>query len=302
MGRLVYTAIASLDGYVADERGTFDWCAPMPRCTRSSTTSSARSGRISTGAGCTRSSPCGRRWTRDGADAVIRDFARDLAGGRQDRRQPHARPGLHRPYDAARRSWTWTSCASASELAERRGDRWTHPRRARAARRPGRRPPPVPLAGAWSAAACGRCPPGCASTSSWPTSIASRTGSCTCTTSPYRGGRFAPTRRGGALGAGEHLRRLGVFGAAHLRRGRGQSGVWVESWRVSSGALVRSSDSSRMASACAVGSSLPAVCSSGSSSARLSTRASSGVSSHAPNLPPRSAPPVCGTMAPVTAP
>ena len=28
MGRLVYTAIASLDGYVADERGTFDWCAP----------------------------------------------------------------------------------------------------------------------------------------------------------------------------------------------------------------------------------------------------------------------------------
>ena len=28
MGRLVYTAIASLDGYVADEQGNFDWCAP----------------------------------------------------------------------------------------------------------------------------------------------------------------------------------------------------------------------------------------------------------------------------------
>src|SRR6478609_2315779 len=28
MGRLVYSAIASLDGYVADEDGNFDWVAP----------------------------------------------------------------------------------------------------------------------------------------------------------------------------------------------------------------------------------------------------------------------------------
>ena len=28
MARLIYTAIASLDGYVADERGNFDWAAP----------------------------------------------------------------------------------------------------------------------------------------------------------------------------------------------------------------------------------------------------------------------------------
>ena len=28
MARLVYTAITSLDGYVADERGNFDWAAP----------------------------------------------------------------------------------------------------------------------------------------------------------------------------------------------------------------------------------------------------------------------------------
>ncbi len=28
MGRLVYSAIASLDGYVADAQGRFDWCAP----------------------------------------------------------------------------------------------------------------------------------------------------------------------------------------------------------------------------------------------------------------------------------
>ena len=28
MGRLVYTAIASLDGYIADAQGRFEWCAP----------------------------------------------------------------------------------------------------------------------------------------------------------------------------------------------------------------------------------------------------------------------------------
>src|SRR3954471_3392031 len=28
MGRLIYSAIASLDGYVNDEQGTFDWAAP----------------------------------------------------------------------------------------------------------------------------------------------------------------------------------------------------------------------------------------------------------------------------------
>lgn len=28
MGRLIYAAIASLDGYIADTEGNFDWCAP----------------------------------------------------------------------------------------------------------------------------------------------------------------------------------------------------------------------------------------------------------------------------------
>ena len=28
MGKLIYTAITSLDGYVADEKDTFDWAAP----------------------------------------------------------------------------------------------------------------------------------------------------------------------------------------------------------------------------------------------------------------------------------
>ena len=28
MGRLIYTAIASLDGYIADQEGKFDWAEP----------------------------------------------------------------------------------------------------------------------------------------------------------------------------------------------------------------------------------------------------------------------------------
>ena len=30
MAKLIYTAIASLDGYVADTNGNFDWAAPSP--------------------------------------------------------------------------------------------------------------------------------------------------------------------------------------------------------------------------------------------------------------------------------
>lgn len=28
MANLIYSAIASLDGYIADEQGSFDWAAP----------------------------------------------------------------------------------------------------------------------------------------------------------------------------------------------------------------------------------------------------------------------------------
>jgi len=43
VAKLVYSVIASLDGYVADEHDNFEWAAPTTRCTRSSTTSSGRS-------------------------------------------------------------------------------------------------------------------------------------------------------------------------------------------------------------------------------------------------------------------
>ena len=54
MAKLIYSAIASLDGYVADEAGNFDWAAPDEDVHRFVTTSSGRSARTSTDAGCTR--------------------------------------------------------------------------------------------------------------------------------------------------------------------------------------------------------------------------------------------------------
>jgi hypothetical protein len=61
MGKLIYTAIASLDGYIEDETGKFDWAAPMTSCTLLSTTSSDRSPSTYTGAGCTKRWSSGKR-------------------------------------------------------------------------------------------------------------------------------------------------------------------------------------------------------------------------------------------------
>ena len=41
MAKLIYSAITSLDGYVADEDGNFDWAAPDEEVHASSTTSAA---------------------------------------------------------------------------------------------------------------------------------------------------------------------------------------------------------------------------------------------------------------------
>jgi hypothetical protein len=38
MAKLVYAAMTSLDGYVVDEQGIFEWLNRMRRCLRSSTT------------------------------------------------------------------------------------------------------------------------------------------------------------------------------------------------------------------------------------------------------------------------
>ena len=54
MAKLIYTTISSLDGYVADDEGNFEWSAPDEECIGSSMTWSGRSEFISTGVGCMR--------------------------------------------------------------------------------------------------------------------------------------------------------------------------------------------------------------------------------------------------------
>ena len=53
VARLIYSALTSLDGYVADATGDFDWAAPDEEVHAPSTTSSAPSARTSTAGACT---------------------------------------------------------------------------------------------------------------------------------------------------------------------------------------------------------------------------------------------------------
>ena len=53
MARLVYSVLTSLDGYVVDADGGFDWAAPDEEVHASSTTRSEPSAPTSTAAGCT---------------------------------------------------------------------------------------------------------------------------------------------------------------------------------------------------------------------------------------------------------
>jgi hypothetical protein len=54
MAKLIYSAIASLEGYVEDEQGKFDWAVPDDDVHAFVMTSSGRSARTCTGAGYTR--------------------------------------------------------------------------------------------------------------------------------------------------------------------------------------------------------------------------------------------------------
>ena len=54
VAKLVYSAITSLDGYIADEDGNFDWAAPDEEVHAFVNALERRSVPISTGAGCTR--------------------------------------------------------------------------------------------------------------------------------------------------------------------------------------------------------------------------------------------------------
>ena len=52
MARLIYSAISSLDGYIEDMEGKFDWAAPDEEVTDLSTTSNGQPARISMDAVC----------------------------------------------------------------------------------------------------------------------------------------------------------------------------------------------------------------------------------------------------------
>jgi hypothetical protein len=54
VAKLIYSAIASLDGYVADENGNFDWAAPDEEVHSFVNDLERRSAPTSTGGGCTR--------------------------------------------------------------------------------------------------------------------------------------------------------------------------------------------------------------------------------------------------------
>jgi hypothetical protein len=54
MAKLVYAAIASLDGYIADEDGNFDWAVPNEQVLEFVNDLERPVGTYLTGAGCTR--------------------------------------------------------------------------------------------------------------------------------------------------------------------------------------------------------------------------------------------------------
>jgi hypothetical protein len=54
MAKLIYSAIASLDGYVEDEQGKFDWAAPDEELHAFVNDPSGRWAPTSTGGACTR--------------------------------------------------------------------------------------------------------------------------------------------------------------------------------------------------------------------------------------------------------
>jgi hypothetical protein len=53
MAKLIYSSIASVDGYVADEHGNFDWAAPDDEVHAFVNELERPVGTYSTGAGCT---------------------------------------------------------------------------------------------------------------------------------------------------------------------------------------------------------------------------------------------------------
>jgi dihydrofolate reductase len=96
MAKLIYSTITSLDGYVADEDGNFDWAAPDEEVHAFINDLERRVGTYLYGR---RMYEVMRYWESAPAvtdqPPVMRDFAPDLAGGRQDCVLQDAQRGIY---------------------------------------------------------------------------------------------------------------------------------------------------------------------------------------------------------------
>src|ERR1019366_6904350 len=110
MAKLVFSAITSLDGYIEDEDGNFDWGAPDRRCTASSMTWNDRWAPTFTGAGCT------RRWSTGRLCRLLPTSRPAYGTSRSYGRQPtrSCTPSRWKPCQAPRRASSASSTRGGS--------------------------------------------------------------------------------------------------------------------------------------------------------------------------------------------
>ena len=97
MAKLIYSAIASLDGYVADEDGNFDWAAPDEEVHAFVNDLERPVGTYLYGRRMYEVMAVWETHAPTTSRRSMRDFARDLAGGRQGRVLDDARGGAPAP-------------------------------------------------------------------------------------------------------------------------------------------------------------------------------------------------------------
>ena len=185
MGELIYSTITSLDGFIADEQGNFDWAEPDDEV----------HGFVNDQERPIGTYLYGRRlyetmavWDDDdwlaGEPAVVTDYAQlwraadKIVYSTTLDEVSTKRTRLERTFDADAVPPARCRCN------DRRRDRRRQPRRARCPRRAGRRVPGAGQPGDRRRRHAVVAPAAHASTSSWSTSAASPTASSTCATAP----------------------------------------------------------------------------------------------------------------------
>ena len=146
MARLIYSAITSLDGYVADENGNFDWAAPDEEVHAFVNDLERPIGTLSLRAADVRGDArLGDAWTRptSGCHSGLRPY---LAGGRQDGVSPRRWRRCQRQDAHRARVRPGSDAADESDGAARHQRGRSDPRRRGAQGGVGGRVPPVPHA------------------------------------------------------------------------------------------------------------------------------------------------------------